>query len=656
MNIKFLPLFAFTAFAGMEATAQELTSKIPAHADFVFSINSKAIVEQSSMELLNKTLVKSGAFEYTKNLDIPINNLMEIDFDLEKQTYIYRANTDSLHYIGILVPLKANHQVKQHMFSNFDQLPMYNGYERRVSKDGKTQVAWNQESMFILTGEVHNKYFQMKEVADRYGLDLGLYGDGTWTYDETLGAAEAAVEAVEEAEAVEEEVILNEEEVLPDTVPAIEIEEAYADTTSYEWDEAVDTIDAYDLESDSLFLLNQAREAKNDSIKNKLFGTWLANDFNGYLEPKNNMSKNKAIYLTDKKHLLRFWAPNVDKLYQGALPYDVLKLAYGVDMENFKYGYEEGTFDLIQDQHTIKLTGTLGVDAEMAKIFKPLYNGKINKKFAQYIPENHLAYIALNINTEAYLKQLPTLISRWYAPLAGEYAEVVTIAATALEIGLDEKAIGKVMKGDHVLFLNDLQKVNKEYVSYEYDDDYNYTEVMKTKDEYVPNFLWMFTSEDQRLYKKVLDYAVKRQEVILEDGIYKIAEQKNMEPIYILFKNNIVFVGSELEQLSSIAQNRFKSSKNAKVKKDILSNPFNMVVHTNAIPQVVNKLEVPVTASLEQTLKDLSAYGDAQIKVSPLKNRHFSGEFSVELPKQDKNALQYLLKHVLQNLEQNNVN
>lgn len=109
----------------------------------------------------------------------------------------------------------------------------------------------------------------------------------------------------------------------------------------------------------------------------------------------------------------------------------------------------------------------------------------------------------MNISTEGYLKQLPALISRWYAPLAGEYADVVTIAATALEIGLDEKSIGKVMKGDHVFFLNDLQKVTKDYVTYEYDDDddYNYKEITKTKDEYVPNFLWMFTSQDQRLYK-----------------------------------------------------------------------------------------------------------------------------------------------------------
>lgn len=657
MNFKYLPLLALAAFASVQATAQELTNKIPSQADFVVAINNKAIVEHSSMALLNETLTKLGAFEKTtNNLDFSIKSLEELDVNLDKQAFVYRTNTDSLYYIGVLIPLKANHKVKERMFSQFDVLPMYSGYERRVSKDGKTQVAWNQETLFVLTGDLHRNYFQMKEVADRYGLDLGVYGGGSdsWLYDDTFSAADTAV-AVE---------AIATEEVLPDTVNILEeiseataeAEIAYADTAaliSIDWDDDVDTVetDSYDLESDSLYLLSQIREAKNDSLKNKLFGTWLTNDFNDYLDPKNNLGQHKAVKIADQKHLLRVWIPNLDKLYQDALPYDVLKMAYGVDLKNFKYGYENATFDLIQDQHTLKLTGTVGVDAEMAKIFKTLYNNKINKKFSQYIPENHLAYASMNISTEGYLKQLPALISRWYAPLAGEYADVVTIAATALEIGLDEKSIGKVMKGDHVFFLNDLQKVTKDYVTYEYDDDYNYKEITKTKDEYVPNFLWMFTSQDQRLYKKILEFAVKKQEVSLENGIYKISEQKKLEPIYILFKHDIVFVGSDLEQLTSIEQNRFKASRNMKVKKDMSTNPFNMVVHTNAIPEVVSKLEIPVTAPLQQTLKDLSAYGDVQIKSTYLHKNRFSGEFSVELPKQDKNALQYILKHILKNLD-----
>ena len=142
----------------------------------------------------------------------------------------------------------------------------------------------------------------------------------------------------------------------------------------------------------------------------------------------------------------------------------------------------------------------------------------------------------------------------------------------------------------------------------------------------------------------------------MEDGIYKIAPQKKLEPIYILFKNNIVFVGSDVEQLTAIQQNRFKTNKNASVKKDLLAHPFNFVVKTSAIPEVVNQLEIPITESREQTLQDLAGYGNLQIKSSKLIKNRFSGEMSISLPKKDKNALQYLLKHIIENLNNNVIN
>lgn len=636
MNINFLRLLTFTVFAGWNANAQELTNKIPAQAQLVVTINNKAIVEHSSIELLNETLVKLGAFEHAKtNIDYPIKSLTESDLNLDKQSYIYHTSADSLYYIGILLPLKNNHQVKQHMFSQFTVLPTFNGYERRVSKDGKTQVSWNHETLFIFTGGLHDNYFQNEDVANRYGLDLGPkpQHEYDWNYNESLDSTANTV---------------------VDTADAVWTREADASAEEETADASEEAIEASeeDTEADSLYLISQVREAKNDSIKAKLFTKWLAADFNSYLEPKQNLAENKTINLTDRKHLLRLWIPNIEELYQTYLPKDLLKMV-GVDIKNVKYGYQDALIDLIQDQHSLKLSGSVGVDPDMEKVFKSLYKNKFNKKFSQYIPENHLAYASVNISTEGYFQQLPKLISRWYAPLSGEYADVLNIAATVVEIGLDEKAIGKVMKGDNIFFLNDLHKVTKEYVTYEYDDDYNSTEVTKTKEEYAPNFLWMFSSEDQRIFRKTLDFAIKRKKVTLEEGIYKIDATKSIDPIYILFKKDIVFVGNNIEQLTAIHQNRFRTSKDTKVKKDIFAYPANMVVHMSAIPQVVNQLEIPVTAAWEQTLQDLSGYGNLQIKSNKINKSRFYGELSVELPKKDKNALQYILKHIIQNLNDN---
>ena len=660
MNIKFLAFLAISTFTTITANAQQLTSKIPKDAQFVVSINSKAIVEHSSMELLNETLTKLGAFDkqITDGVNYMPENLIESDIDLDRQAFIYRTSNDSLYYVGILLPLKANQQVGQKMFSNFQELPETKGYQRRVSSDGRTHAAWNDESLLVLTGDLHSDYFDNVAIANRYNIELDNATTSTWNDD--YSGTDAYVLA-DSADATWTEIDFGEDTVTapvdsvsawesttPDTVTTDTLEDmedyvaaAPEDDVSYLWDD----------EPDSSTLAYQDREAKNDSIKNELLINWLSQDFTDYLEPADNLAKNKSVRLKDNKHLIRVWISNLDELYSDALPYDIVKIAYGVDMKNLKYGYQAATLDLIQDKHNIKIQGTAQLDVETARIFDGIYSNKMNKKFKQYIPENHLAYGSVNISTEGYLKQLPGLISRWYAPLLGENGEFLKLAATALEIGLDEKAIGNIKRGDDVFFLNDLRKVEKEYITYEYDENYEYQEVTKTKDQYVPSFLWMFTSKDHRLFKKILDLGINKQEVTLDDDIYTIEKPNNMDPIYIYFKKDIVFVGSDAEQISAIQENRFKSSRNAKVKKDIFSNQLNLIVHASEIPEAVSQLEIPVTASWEQTLQDLSTYGDLQLKSNMKGKNGVYGEVSIELPKEDKNALQYLLKHLIENLD-----
>ncbi len=672
MNIKLLAYLTIPAFLSTVGNAQELTSKIPANAQFVVSINNKAIVEHTSMELLNETLVKLGAFEQSVNEEITDRpeNLLAAGFDLDRQAYIYKTSTDSLYYIGILLPLKASQQVSQHMFANYQELPETNGYQRRVSSDGKTQAAWNQESLLVLTGDVQSDFFDNAEVAERYNIVIADATDSAWVDDYSDSDSFAMADTTEstwiETEFDADQVIAQVDSAI-DAEATAEVTEIQTSDTRYNEEDFIDiegqneeNYEDFQNDDEESSLWNTApenfdyqnREMQNDSIKNVLFTTWLSRDFINYLEPTENLAKNKAIRLADNKHLLRVWVSNLDQLYSDALPYDIVKIAYGVDMKNLKYGYRSATLDLIQDRNIIKMQGTVNLDKETAQLFNGIYSNKMNKKFKKYIPENHLAYASVNISTEGYLKQLPGVISRWYAPLLGENGEFLKLAATAIEIGLDEKAIGNIKRGDDVFFLNDLQKVQKEYTAYEYDENYEYQEVTKMKDEYVPSFLWMFTSRDQRLFKKILDLGVNKQEVTLNaGGVYTIEKPNNMDPIYIYFKKDMVFVGSDIEQISSIQENRFKSSRNSKVKKEIFANQLNMIVHTAEIPEVVRQLEIPVTSSWEGTLQDLSLYGDLQLKSNMQGKGNVSGEISLELPTTDKNALQYLLKHLIENLD-----
>lgn len=236
---------------------------------------------------------------------------MDLDMSYDRNGYIYRVNNDSLYYIGILIPLKQDNKVEQRLFTDFSSLPTENGYQRRVSPDGKMQAAWNNNVLFLFTGSINNRYFEQEEVANRYGIEIPQY-------DAAVDAAyaEAAVEAIDfseddievdtsEAEEWEEDELeaIEEAAAAVDSVAAIVYEEAtLADSVETLWEAhdftlEGDSIEGYtynygddeydnDAYTDSMYQIEMARNAKNDSIRNNLFTTWLAHDFNTYLTPQ----------------------------------------------------------------------------------------------------------------------------------------------------------------------------------------------------------------------------------------------------------------------------------------------------------------------------------------------------------------------------------
>jgi len=395
-----------------------------------------------------------------------------------------------------------------------------------------------------------------------------------------------------------------------------------------------------------------AVHTKNDSIRNTAFLNWISRDFESLLQAQNAVSLDKKILEYDKNNtLVHLWVKDLDDVYRSALPYDVLSMSFGFNMRNLDYGYQDAVLDFVQENNVLKLKTSIGLDKDVQQIFAKMYKNKANRKFAKYVPENHLGYLSLNVNTEAYLNSIPTLFERWYGPLVSSYSDLVSIGGIALQIALDEKAISKVMKGDHVVFINDLKKVTTEYVDYEYDDDYNYTQVTKTKEEEIPNFLWMFTSEDQRIFTRLLAFAEKEQKASLTNGIFKISENEKSMPVYIFFKDDIVFVGNDEAQLLSIKENRFVASKDASVRKQIFGNNMAATVHTAKIPDVINKLGVPIVGSWHKTVNSLSEFGDISITANGLKKNRIGGEFSIAFPQKENNALQYLLQQILVNID-----
>lgn len=563
---------------------QDLIQQVPENVSFVVVLNNQAIIKHSSFEKINEVLEKLGTLDDMGNQEVQIQSIDDLDLSYDRSAYIYRTDTDSSYYTGILLPLKAGHQIGTNLFSKLSPLPATQGHERRVSTDGKTQVAWNDHSVFILTGDARHYYFDNDSVAERYGMES------------------------------------------PD----------------------------YDAYSDSTYQKEIARNAKSDSLRNIVFGSWLAHDFDNYLHPAQNAASHKFLNKFDKKNtLVHFWSRDMMSLYRQYIPYysylPSMQYAFTNQMEKLAYAYQDIVLDLVQDKHTLKLQGSFGLNKEMERMIKPIYKNRMNRKFARYIPKNHIGYMSLNVNSEAYLKNFPLMMEQLYgSSMYFSFGEVADIVATALEIALDEKAIAKVMGGDHLLFINEMKKVEKEYIDYQYDEDtFDYKEIKKTKDDYIPTFLWMFTSEDQRIYKKILKLGESKEKVTQTDGVYRITDNPSDEVIYALFKDNMIFVSNNEEQLAAIRTNRFQTLRDKHIKKQIFSNTMTAVTHLSEIPETINRLGIPVIKRWDHLVNNLSEYGDVTITAQGNKKGRITGEVAVDFPQQETNALQYLLQELL---------
>src|SRR5690606_13032401 len=105
-----------------------------------------------------------------------------------------------------------------------------------------------------------------------------------------------------------------------------------------------------------------------------------------------------------------------------------------------------------------------------------IYNKKLNPKFYPFLDKNALGFLSFNLSTEAYIKNLPKIMERYYGSFMPRYSKAISLGATLFDVLLDEKAIAKVFKGDNLFVLNGVTKVEVNYTDYEYDEDYNYTE------------------------------------------------------------------------------------------------------------------------------------------------------------------------------------
>lgn len=640
---------------GTSIKAQDLIKQIPEDAEMIAAFNMKDIVQKANANKLNELLQKTGFFEKS---GIPANrDIKNLGVDLSQTAYFYTRKTDSISFTEFIFPLNNKGQFEKLLHEAGEPKAFANGYLSVGLKPG-SMLVYNDRIARFISATTNTTFLDNDSIASRYGIKKVDYvARPSDDYDAWADTTVAAVDSVAEVWDEDEKPLAV--PVAPPVAIAVEPDTIAAAATEVLPPvvdiAAGDPVEMHDPSYyDSLYTAYEDQNRKNDSIRTGLRDKWLLNEASRLLS-----GNYKSLSISDQEKvlknlgLIRLYVPHVEDLYRGLLPYTTSLPYYymGIKLDKFKTGYQDGLLDLVQEGNVLKLKGSVGLDKSLAEMTKRMYARKPNAKFSKYLTDKTLGFFNVNINSEAYLREMPAYMAKYYSGLLGPQQDVVEWGLMALEIALDAKAIAQVMPGDHLVVVNGLRKFKKDYIDYTYDDDYNATEVKKTKEETLPVFIWMFTSKDQRLIKKGLDMAVSKQVGQVYDGIYAFSKQKAKDfPMYVLLKEDLVMVSNDSLSLNDIRQNKMNASVNKDFVKLMKQNKMSAAMDLQKLPGMLKEMGVAPGKQWEATLAQLNQYGSTAITSKGVVGNRAEVEMSTRLPQTSDGAISYLLDQILAEL------
>lgn len=428
----------------------------------------------------------------------------------------------------------------------------------------------------------------------------------------------------------------------------IEVEEIMAEETVIESTESIYNEDYYER-------IRKEREAKQLE-ENKVLIAYAKSTMIGNYTKGSILKNSKYTKAVGKgKDEAIAWIGDFGSMYS-----DILKQAtYGLGpnymglydtMDNI-YGDMSVTSRLNFEKEHASLNTSYTMNDNMAKYVKAMYDGKMNSNFFNYFNEDKmLGYFSINASTKGILEAYPDMMTNMFENFKDdEVAAFIPIGMRLLSLIIDEEGVAKILRGDMLFVLTEMKERELSYTTYEYDENYERTEVTKTKKETLPGFLMMVTSSEGDMFRKLMDIAVKesRGEVTLNaNGIYQLKTNDLPIELNFMFKDNAILMGTSFEDMVAIKNGNYKGKVGGTHKNLIKKNSSIIYVNGQEIASTFPREVMP--DDIKKRIDFISENTrDVLFRTSKVKNNSMEGELILNTPeKGHKNSLAYFLNMI----------
>lgn len=351
----------------------------------------------------------------------------------------------------------------------------------------------------------------------------------------------------------------------------------------------------------------------------------------------------------DAKAVASIWnnhlGNTIAEAYSGM--YNALQ-GYPKDVDEMMGGYGEFSANLYLEGQEARISVDMALSDDFADVYERMGDQKINSRFFNYLNEDKLlGYMSYNVNIRNTLEEYPKLMVKTYAPLMeGKMQDEIEMGAELFSLLLDEEAIGKLIKGDAILAFTGINEKEITYTDYEYDEDYNYNPIEKTKMEKLPDFLFMASTEEMSLTNKLIAYLVKKEFIEAENGYYKLVDKKSEVPLdlYFAIKNDIFFLTTSTQDIADIVNDRYSAKLSARHKKMMKKGTFSVFFNGQQFGK-----EFPLDdnmPNIEMAKYALANASDFYLKSSKIKNKKMHTELVMEVPAGHKNTISYMMDFI----------
>lgn len=478
--------------------AQDLTSYIPSDVSFLFTwnadlvgkkVNTRQLMQQESMDLIFQQLVQGldsiQQEEYRTLMTSPetygINN--------NAPMHLAGRWNETGNFYALLMPLTNSSLLetfvaRQSVLSDEPiAIEQYGDYS--LAKLAGYHLAWNRQVAIVAGGRAAE-----------------VYPDFDWEsypYEEEYEYEE---EEIVEEEIIEEEAPAEEEEMIEEEMAVEETPDAVAGWIA----ELLGRSFASSLQSHPDYLKAVAKPADAH--------LWV--DYRQFMTMGQDLSMMGGV--PGAAGAMGMAAQLFDDMYKGTFLSMTL---------NFNKG------ELEMNSHMLG-------QGKMIEVMQEAYDTRFNKKMWKYVDSRFmLGYYTLQVDVEKLVEGLKDIIYPAIAEMP-MYGESFIRMMDVVGIVVDEDALYDLFKGDLFVAITGIRQAEIPVTSYEYDTDFNPSQVEKVIKKQYPEFLVMTSYGNEENMRKLLRLGESFNAFLNMGEYYQTAGQDESDTYYLAMKDGIM--------------------------------------------------------------------------------------------------------------------